>query len=222
MEPEVLRRNLKGASDAYMERVRRREINDDQFRALIARKANQLLENVKIDKVDQARARQNGEGCRTARSGGDAEQFLDLAVKNAEEAKNEDRRVNDLMRLAHVQVMQGKVKEGIATARRAFNTPDEGAAPILPATLLEIAPNAVGKGQDPEVAKLLLDAIACHERTKVDGTSEAGAAFMQAKPFHIQRAFLFAERLYRQAGMTKEVEQVQQATAKWAKGSTRA
>jgi hypothetical protein len=222
MEPEVLRRNLKGASDAYMDRVRRREISDRQFQALIASKANQLLENVKIDKVDTSRAWEYGEVFRTAKRWKEAEQFLEVAVENAIETKNEDRRVNDLLRLAHAQVMQTKIAEGLKTARRAFDASDEGAAPILPATLLEIAPNAAGKGHDPELAKLLLDAIVCHERTKVDASSEAGSAFMQAKPFHIRRAFQLAEELYRHAGKSAEALAVQRATSAWAQRSTSA
>lgn len=222
VEPEVLRRSLKGASNAFLERVARREIDDRQFQDLMAQTARRILQGVTVENTDPSLAWEYGEVFRTARQWATAEVFLKVAVQNATESKDEDRRVNDLLRLAHVQAMQNRAAEAIATARLAYDTPDEGAAPILPATLLEIVPAGRGKGQDAELAKLLIDAIACHQRTKVDPQSEAGQAFLAAKSHHIRGAYRTALLLLQAAGDTKLTEEVLKQAQQWMGSSGRA
>lgn len=209
LEPEVLRRSLKGASNAFLERRDRGEINDQQFQELMAMTASRLTQGIEVENTEPADAWEYGEVFRTARQWERAEAFLQKAVQHAIQTKNEDRRVNDLVRLAHVQVMQGKVKEGIETTRQSFDTPDEGAAPILPATLLEIVPNARGKGHDRELGYLLLDAVDCHTRTRVDPNSEAGNAFLNAKRHHVRNAFRAARMLFQYANDAAGIAEVE-------------
>jgi hypothetical protein len=222
VEPEVLRRSLKGASNAFLERRDRGEIDDAQFQELMAMTAQRLTQGIEVENTDPKNAWEYGEVFRTARQWKRAAAFLQKAVEYAVQTKNEDRRVNDLLRLAHVQVMQGKVKEGIETARKSFDTPDEGAAPILPATLLEIVPNARGKGFDRELGYLLLDAIDCHVRTRVDPNSEAGHAFLTAKRHHIRNAFRAAIMLFRYANDAAGIAEVERRAQAFDQSTTSA
>ncbi len=215
IEPEVLRRSLKGASEAFMDRVTRGEISDGQFQDLMAQTANRLLTGVTIENTDPEMAWEYGEVFRTARQWASAETFLRVAVDFAIKTRNEDRRVNDLVRLAQVLVMENKVEEGLKTARETFSAPDEGCAPILPATLLEIAPAARGKGHDLELAELLVGAIACHRRTRVDTQSEAGRAFLSARPYHIRNAYRLAVGLLQSSGQSARAAEVLEEFRQW-------
>src|SRR5690242_12250299 len=61
LTPEVLRRNLKGASDALMKRVEEGEITDSQFKGLIAKAANTLLNQVDVQHIPAKSAWEYGE-----------------------------------------------------------------------------------------------------------------------------------------------------------------
>ena len=200
LAPDVIRRQLKGTSDMLMERVRRGEITDAEFKELIAQRANELLKDLPIEKIDPARAWEYGDVFRTAQRWEQAKQALEIAVADAEKFKNEDRRVNDILRLAHAEAMLGEVPAALKTARRAFNAAPEASAPILPAVLLEIVPAARGKGQDADLAKLLEDAIGKHMETIVDPKSEAGANFLAARPHHVRNAWRTIVELYAKSG----------------------
>lgn len=99
-----------------------------------------------------------------------------------------DRRVNDTLRYAACLAHLGKVDEAIAAARTVYSAPDQETAPILPATLYELVPAAQGKGKDRELADLLVDAIACQRRTKVNRDTDEGRAFLAAGIWHIRKA----------------------------------
>jgi hypothetical protein len=206
LTPEVLRANLKGASDSLGERLAKGEITDEQFHALMAKAANTLLDQVDIVRIPPKKAWEYGEIYITARRWEDAKKALTMAVKAA---KGEDRRVNDNLRLARVLTELGDVKGAIKTARSTFNTPDTGAAPILPATLYEIVPAAEHHGADGELARLLEEAIQCEARTKVDPNSRGGKDFLYAERFHIERGWAKVVDLYRSAGMQKESQAAQ-------------
>ncbi len=197
LAPDVLRQLLKGVSDSYLSRVQSKEMTDAQFQEQMAKTADQLLAQIDIDRIPKAKAWEYGEIFITARHWKDAERALRVAVQVA---KGEDRRVNDSLRLARAEAQLGKIDEAITTARAVFNTPDEGAAPILLATLYEIVPAAQGKKHDAELAKLVEDAIACHMRTIVDPKSEGGMAFLAARSYHVGRAWDKVVELYEGAG----------------------
>lgn len=115
----------------------------------------------------------------------DAEAALKIAVKVA---PDEDRRVNDSLKLSQAQAKNKEVVDAISTATSVLNAADADAAPILPAILLEVVPAAQGQGHDTELAGLLEKAIECHQRVKVDTSSEAGKSFRIASRYHINRA----------------------------------
>ncbi|MFI5385595.1 MAG: hypothetical protein ACHQ50_05675 [Fimbriimonadales bacterium] len=198
LTPEVLELDLKGASENLMDRINRGEqISDARFHDLMAEAANSLLNQVDVDSIPPNRAWEYGEFYITARRWKDAKKALDVAVKVA---KDEDRRVNDNLRLARVLAELGDVHRAVVTARSTFNVADTGAAPILPATLLEIVPAGAGKGDDAELAAMLEDAIACENRTVVDANTVPGRDFLLARPFHVRNAWTKIVELYTSAG----------------------
>jgi hypothetical protein len=206
LKPDVLRQDLAGASDALMERVQKGEIDDAKYKELMAKAANSLLDQVDIGQIPPAQAWQYGDVYITARRWKDARRALEIAVKAA---KDDDRRVNDNLRLARVLAELGEVPAAVKTARSTFNVTDTGAAPILPATLLEIVPAGAGKGDDAELAALLEDAIACEQRTIVDAKTIPGQSFLVARPHHVRNAWRKVVELYRSAGKTNEAEAAQ-------------
>jgi len=214
LSPEILARRLRATSDVLLNRVAKREISSRQYRELLALEADRLVKASSLDTVDPSTAWQYADVMRTARHWSEAERILKVAVRWATESKNEDRRVNDTLRLAQAQAQQSKVGEAIATARTAFDTAPESSAPILPATLYEIVPPAIGKGQDVELGRLLEDAARIHSRTEVDPKSEAGSAFLAARPHHLFRAYRSAAELYSRAGR----EDLAQAAMRQASG----
>lgn len=200
LAPDVIRRQLKGTSDMLMERVTNGEITDEQFQELIAKRANELLKDLPIEKIDPSRAWEYGEVLRTAKRWEQAKRALEIAVRYAKGSKDEDRRVNDILRLAHAQTMLGELPEAFKTARRAFNAAPEASAPILPAVLLEITPAAKGKGHDEELAQLLEEAIGKHASTVVNPRTEPGLNFLAARPFHVRNAWRTIIELYSKSG----------------------
>ncbi|MES1227086.1 MAG: hypothetical protein ABUL72_00355, partial [Armatimonadota bacterium] len=123
----------------------------------------------------------------------DAYDLLKMAV---EFAKNEDRRVNDSLQMARCAAHLGKVDEAIKLARSTFSTPAPGKAPILFAVLYEITPEALGKGKDLAVAKLIEDAIEQHEAATVTTDSQAGRDFLAARAHHIRKAWDQVLKIY--------------------------
>ena len=155
-----------------------------------------LLIGFKPEKVEASKAWVAGDVLITAQHWDDAKLVLEAAVEWAKINKNEDRRVNDTLRLSRVLAELGKVPEAIKTAREAFNTRPEDMVPILYATSSEIVPAARGKGHDLDVAKLLEDAIAIDMKVRVDPNLSAGAQFLSARPFHIRKAWELDAEIY--------------------------
>ncbi|HWA81902.1 MAG TPA: hypothetical protein VG820_00605 [Fimbriimonadaceae bacterium] len=203
LTPEVLRRILAGASDSLQEREMKGEIDDAKFHELMSEAANRLLDEVDIGRIPPKQAWEYGEIYITAQRWEDAKKALLIAVKAA---KNDDRRVNDKLRLARVMAELNDVPGAISTARSTFDVPDGATAPILPATLLEIVKAGEGKAHDAELAALLEDAIKCEMRTIVDPKSKPGQDFLTARPFHIRNAWRKVVELYVAAGKTQEAD----------------
>jgi hypothetical protein len=124
----------------------------------------------------------------------------DLYSRAVDSAKDEDRRVNDTLRLAEAKARLDSVTEGIESVRSTFDVAPEGKAPILMATLYEFAPAALGKGHDLEVARLVEDAMDQHLQTIVDPSSDAGRQFLQARMHHLRQAWELVLRIYRESG----------------------
>jgi len=185
MAPEVLRRNLAGAANAFFDRARHREITDPEARKMLADYATELLKDIRPDAVQPDQAWEYAEVLIAANRFADAEKMLLMALKNA---KTEDRRVNDSLRLARCQAVLGDVKAAIATARSTFTAAPRDKAPILLAVLMEIVPAGRGKGSDAELAQLLSDAIDQGKQASVDQASESGKNYLMALPYHITRA----------------------------------
>lgn len=196
MAPDVLRQNLKGVSDMLNERLETGEINRREYQALIQRAANELLEKTQIDFIAPERAWEYVEVLRAAGQWDAAVKYARVAVDHAKRTKNSDRFVNDSLRLAEALAQTNKVPEAIRTARTTFNVERTAMAPILMATLYEIVKAGEQKGHDVALARLLEEAIRCHELTIVDPKTEAGKAFLGAKPTHLRRAWTKVIQLY--------------------------
>jgi len=197
IQPDVLRNNLDGAADSIFSRVKSREITDEEGHRYLTKYANELLRSVKIDRIPPDRAWEYGEVFLAAKRWQEAKKFLEIAVKHA---KNEDRRVNDSLRLARAMAQLGEVEPAIPIIRSTFSAPPQEKAPILISVRLEFTPAAQGKGHDVDVAKLLVDAVEQSKQTIVDPNTEAGAIFLGAQPAHIRMAYGQAIDLFESAG----------------------
>ena len=184
--------DIRMASNQINERVRIREITVKQGSDLLASYAAGLVPPNATKSITEGDAWKYAEIFRTARNWRLASETLMIALKHP---ADEDRRVNDTLRLAQAEANLGQVKEAIARARSVFNAKDADTAPILPAVLYEITPGAAGKGLDRELAHLVLDAALIHEKTLIDLNTEAGRRFLQARPHHLEVAMKEAKKL---------------------------
>ncbi|MGV3618019.1 MAG: hypothetical protein ACO1SV_22060 [Fimbriimonas sp.] len=192
-------KQMTALNEGLFMRWRRNDYDEEEYKRLLAKGAKEIISNVELDAMDPSEIWLYGDVLRTAQQWEAAEEVLRIAVRHAKLTKNEDRRVNDSLRLAQAQAHLGRVKDAIATTRSTFDVRPEDAVPVLMGTLYEIVPAARGKGKDVEVARLLEDAIAVHMRAKVDPDSDAGRAFIIARPNHIRKAWDGVIDLYRSA-----------------------
>jgi hypothetical protein len=200
MQPEVLQRNLKWASDMVNERVARQEISEEEGKEYLAKYAAELVGKVDFKHMDAVQAWRYADIFRTAERWDLAKKALEMAVRHAKEIKSEDRRVNDTLRLAQAQAKLGDAKGAIATARSVFDARETDKAPILMSVLYEVAPAARGKGVDLEVAKLVEDAAAQHLLVVIDPNKREGQAFLATKWHHVRKAWELVVELYRESG----------------------
>lgn len=197
VDAKVLRRNLVAVHTDLERRVAKGEISRDQKNELIKRYCDKALVDVNLETVPKSQAWEYADVVRQADRWPQAYDLLKLAVASA---KNEDRRVNDSLKLAWCAAHLGKTDEAFRLARSTFSTPPEGKAPILFGILYEIAPDLEGKGRDVEVAQLIEEAIAQHEQVKVDPTSESGKVFLATRSHHIRRAWDEVLKIYVKTG----------------------
>jgi hypothetical protein len=176
---------LEAAGSTLEFKVQANEISDARRIELLTEFAEDLLKKIDPKGVSDSDQWMYAALLRVTGRWVDAEASLKIAVKAAQ---SEDRRVNDSLKLSQAQAKNNEVIDAIATATTVLNAGDSDAAPILPAVLLEIVPAAKGRGHDVELAGLLEKAIECHQRVKVDMTSEAGKSFVIASRYHINRA----------------------------------
>lgn len=210
VEPEAIQNALRGVYESLDDRVRTKELTQYQLRDELRARAREFAKYLDLGSADPADAWRLGDIYRTAELWDKASEAFRAAVKVA---ATPDRRVNDTLRLAQCEAKLGRPKEAVELARSVFDTPPGDKGAILPASLLEIAPAAMGKGADVPLADLLVDAVEQHLQTVVDTSTDPGKAFMQARPFHIRNAYDLASRLYARAGLAEK--------AKWAQRKRR-
>lgn len=201
--PDVLRTNLSVLYQFLADRVAKGEITQQRADQYMAEEARKMLAHVNIDKIPKGLLWEYADIYRTAREWKKAREIYQIAVKNA---KNEDRRINDTLRLAQCTAADGDVPEAIRLAKSVMNAKPVDSAPILPAVYLEIVPAAMGKGHDGELADLILQAVRKHKETVVDPKQQAGQAFLMARSYHIRKALQLAYDLYMAAGEPKKAQ----------------
>jgi tetratricopeptide (TPR) repeat protein len=167
------------------EKFQKSEITNVQRDEYIAKFAEEVMPSIDAEKIPPTDYWMYADLLRTTKRWSEAEAAYEKAVKFA---STTDRKVNDTLRLSQAKASLGKVDDAIRTARAVYQVKDEECAPILPATLYEIVPAAEGKGKDVQLAQLLEDAIACHERVKVDRGTDGGKLFVAARAYHISKA----------------------------------
>lgn len=183
-----------GAVAAMLDRrIRDGQLAPEQRDELLKQYVGRYQEVIDPKAVPPGQAWQYGDIYRSAK---DWKTARDLYAKAVEAAKNEDRRVNDHLRLAQAEAQLGNVQRAIELARATFSAPGADKAPILPAVLFEVLPAGLGKGKDPELAKLLEDAIGQHKQVIVDPKSDAGQRFMAARTALMRQAWIRAVNLY--------------------------
>ncbi len=178
-------KRLESAGSTLEFKVQNGEISDERRAELLGKVAEDMLKSIDPKAIPNSDQWMYAALLRVTNRWGDAESALKLAVKFA---PDEDRRINDSLKLAQAQAKNKEVVDAIASAISVLNASDADAAPILPAVLLEIVPSGQGQGHDAELADLLRKAIECHRRVKVDGNSEAGKSFLIASRYHIRNA----------------------------------
>ncbi len=183
-------------SDSMAVHRNRREINEAEYEAIMRDYASKLLTGYSPDKADPAKAYKYAEVLIAAKNWPVAKATLEIAVKFAKMTKNQDRRVNDSLRLARVYAEMGDVAEAIKVARSTFDAPPEESAPILFAAQYEITRAGRGKGKDIELAHLIEDAIAIDLKVKVNADTAPGILFLRQRPHHISVAWRTVATLY--------------------------
>jgi len=190
---------LDSISESLMVHEAHGEISDEQFHALLTSAANSLLKGYHSDKIDPIKAWKYAEVLITAHRWPDAKVALDVAVEWAKTVHNEDRRVNDSLRLSRVLAELGQVDQAIKVARSAFNAQPVDGAPILYAVNQDILPVARGKGQDLALAHLLEDAIAITWKVQVNLATKEGQGFITSRPYRVRSAWETVVSLYNAA-----------------------
>ena len=185
---------LESASDGLALHRDKREISEMQYEAIMAQYARQLLVG-----FSSGKAFKYGKALITAQMWPEAKQVLEVAVNEAKLAHNEDRRINDTIRLARVLAELDDAKGAIETARTVFDAKPRDSAPILLGVLYDIVPRARLRGVDVELAKLIEDAIQINMRVLVDPSTKEGALFLNARPRHVHIAWETVISLYTDA-----------------------
>ena len=222
----VIMRQLQVASDSLNARKDRKEIDDRQFRVMMAKIAQRYVNEAQDKTITDKNASLWGQVYVSARDWKDAEPALKQAVKaEAGPAKGDFRIlgkwVGDSLSLASTEAHLGNVHEAVQTARTVFSVPAKAKAPILTSILYDIVPAGVRHGGSIELADLIKDAIGQHEQVVVDPSTEGGRDFLLARPAHIRRAWEEAALLYQTGGRSDlaqqamdEAHQVPQASIK--------
>jgi len=199
LSPDNMRDQIGSISDTLQSRVALNQITQKQAKDMLRQSAESMLVGFDPSKVDVPNAWKVAEVMMTANHWSDAKPVLIAAIEWAKTNHNEDRRINDTLRLAHVVAELGDIPEALKIARSTFSVEPGGAAPILFAVYLDLPPAIRGKGFDVELAELIEDAIKVNLTVKVDPKSEAGRVFLQFRPTHVWSAWSLVFKLYESA-----------------------
>jgi tetratricopeptide (TPR) repeat protein len=199
---------IKAVSDSANRYVLDREISPNQAKQLVNTFEAELCRTIDISKITPSDANIYGQIFLDAQDWENARKVLTIAVAHA---KNEDRRVNDTLRLAQAYAELGNVKKAIDLTKGTFDTDPEDKAPILPGVLFTIVPAGRGKGEDAQLADLLQQAIHQHELVIVNPQLDNGRMFLAAEPVLINRAWNDVIRLYMESGHQDLAEKARQA-----------
>lgn len=194
---EALQKDVGEVNAVLTERLLKGEIDEPRKVELLQTYIKEQLEGIDPKDVPDRQAWRFADIYRLL---GDWKTTNELYERAVATARDEDRRVNDSLRLAETKAKLDDVEAGIKLVRSTFDANPGGKAPILMGTLYEFTPAALGKGHDREVAKLLEEAISQHLATVVDPKTDSGMAFLQARFHHIQSAWEIILRVYRQEG----------------------
>lgn len=208
MQPDVIDRDLKNASDTINERVALGYLSVNQGRQILSDYARQLLGRVKVEETPVSEAWKYGQAFITAKDWNQAIAMLKVALQNP---PNEDRWVNDTLRLAHCEAEIGNVKEAIQLTKSTFRASPDWKWPILYATYLEIVPAALkhSQGKDLELARLVESAIHQHELAWGDPKQPRYQDWLEYRQFQIRNAWGYIAQIYRKAGETKLAAQAE-------------
>lgn len=201
--PDVLRTNLSVLYSFLADRVGKGEITQKKADQYLAQEAGKLISHVKVKDIPKGQMWEYADIFRTAKDWKRAKEAYEVAVKSA---KNEDRRINDTLRLAQCTAANDEVKAAIQLAKSVMNAKPVDSAPILPAVYFEIVPMAEGKGSDGELADLIVQAIKKHKLTVVDEKTPEGQSFLYARSYHIRKAVQKAYDLYMSAGKKEKAQ----------------
>jgi hypothetical protein len=213
-QTQVLQEDIKEVSDAANLRAYNGEITREQAKLFVNRYEASVVANIDISKIPPQDAWIYGQVFLDAQDWKRAQRVLTIAVTHA---KDQDRYVNDTIRLAHAYVELGDVKKAISLVRGTFTIRPQDKAPILPGVLFDITPHALGKGEDVEVAQMLEDSISQEEDVVVNPTLYSARVFLAARPGLITRAWREVLRIYaltgRQDLLAKALKSAQQDEA---------
>lgn len=207
-------KRMNGLNNSLYYRRTHGEITEAEYKDLLVKGAAEYVQAARLKPGAPSELWKYAEVLIAAHMWPEAEQTLAKAVQNAKDTHNEDRRINDTLRMARAQAEQGKIKQAIATARETLNAKPADSVPVMMATLYEVIPAAKDKGEDLELARLLADAIEVNSKVVVDKNSEAGVAYLLARPRHIRHAWMTLEKLYLSANRPDLAKQAAEHMAK--------
>lgn len=193
----ALQQSVRALDDALTERMMKGQIDSETKKQVFQDYVREKLEGVELEKIPDDQAWRFADVYRQLEDWKTTDLLYTRAV---DKAPDEDRRVNDTLRLAEAKARLGDVPTGLLLARKTFDAQPGGKAPILMAVLYEFTPAALGQDMDIEVAQLLEEAMQQHLLTVVDPQTEAGRLFLEARPYHVQKAWEVVLRVYRLHG----------------------
>lgn len=199
-DPVLMQRNVAQAYDSLGRRVAKGEINEAERDRLIKGLLEDMANKIDAKTVKPKDAWRYADILRQSGRWVESHGLYVRAVELAKASDDTDRFVNDSLQLARVSAHLDKLPEAFELVRGTFSVGPKDKAPILMSTLYEIVPEAKGKGQDSELAELLMDAIDQHLATVVDPKLDTGKEFMGASPSHLARAWSEVFSLLRSAG----------------------
>jgi tetratricopeptide (TPR) repeat protein len=186
---KLLHSEIQSTADDLNARVVSGQITDAQREALLAKRASELLKEGDPNHSPPQDDWIYADLYLTEDNFSAAIPLLKQGIDYAETVKDDDRRVNDSFRLARALAATGKIEPALDLAQKIIASKPSDPGPVLPSVLLQLTPLTEGKGHDDQLAKLLEESIHEHLLEKVDPTSEAGKAFLIARPFHIEHAW---------------------------------